>query len=250
MFNKNGDFPFYNNKPFKLSLGKWIIWVVATIGAYFIFSGVGLKFFYKDLVIHKTPTELSLLLLGVMVVTFVLIFGSFWFVSKGHLNTLFKKVNKSMVLHSILVGIIGLVVVGVYNYFLIEQTLHIKTYSDIAVQDINVFHFFQIVVQLIAEEMWTIVPFLFVLFVMNKISKENRKLSIIVAWIVSSIIFALYHITSYNNDVLQVLLLIMPSRLILTYSYLKYKNVWASYITHLSYDMPILLIALITQLTK
>lgn len=152
--NSFRDFPFYNDKPYKLSIIKRVIWFGITIGTFFIFSGVGLTSIYTRLIGHVSKKELE----------FIQCIG---------------------------IGVGGFVILGTFNYFVVEKLLGLKEYNDIAMQTVNFASFFEIVIQLMAEELRAIIPFLATLTLMNKLTKGKVKVSVIVAWTVSSVIFAL-----------------------------------------------------------
>lgn len=90
------------------------------------------------------------------------------------------------------------------------------------------------VIQLFGEELFTLIVFLFFVQVFESCLK-NRKSSIIVAWILSSVVFGLVHLPAYHNLV-HVLLTIGVSRIILTLAFLRTKNLTASYISHMVDD--------------
>lgn len=239
MFDKNGSFPFYNGKPYKLSLGQWIFWLVATIGGFFVFTGIGFPESFNKFVETLSKLEKNMVGIAIMVSVFVLVFGSYYIISKKNLGLLFPPITKKQLGSSMVIGWAGLIVIGLFTNFVVEDVFHVITHKDSAFTTIGLGTFIETTIQLFLEEMWAIVPFLAILAIGTKF-KVDRKISIILAWVLSSIIFALYHIESYDGDIVQVLLVITPARLILTYSYLRYKSIWASYTTHLTYDLTIL----------
>lgn len=88
-------------------------------------------------------------------------------------------------------------------------------------------------IQFIAEEIIFIIPFLFVI---NKLRTKNEKLKTLVAILVSSLIFGAMHLTTYNFNILQAVLVISIIRTGLTMSYVLSKNLTVTYLVHMIYD--------------
>lgn len=91
-------------------------------------------------------------------------------------------------------------------------------------------------IQLFGEEMITIVPFLFVLWVAVNRLGLSRMTGVIMAWVGSALLFAVIHLPTYGWNLMQVFLLIGPVRLVLTLAYMKTKSIWASTIAHVLND--------------
>lgn len=89
------------------------------------------------------------------------------------------------------------------------------------------------VIQLFGEELFTLIVFLFFVQVFESCLKKRS--SIIVAWVLSSVVFGLVHLPAYHNLV-HVLLTIGVSRIILTLAFLRTKNLTSSYISHMVDD--------------
>ncbi|WP_207695753.1 hypothetical protein DOK67_0001540 [Enterococcus sp. DIV0212c] len=60
-----------------------------------------------------------------------------------------------------------------------------------------------------------------------------------------STLFALWHLTAYDFNVLQILVTIIPSRLVLNYLFKKTDSIWVTWLVHLAFDtlsfLPVLL---------
>lgn len=129
-----------------------------------------------------------------------------------------------------------------YSEFILVQLFHYTLNNDNAFnQDgkggMSILQAIITLIQLIAEEFWSIVPFLFILTICYKAINLSRKTSIIIAWIASSIIFGAYHIPSYDGDLVQAFMVIGVDRILLTFVYLRYKSIWASYLTHVAWNI-------------
>lgn len=61
-----------------------------------------------------------------------------------------------------------------------------------------------------------------------------------------STLFALWHLTAYDFNILQILVTIIPSRLVLNYLFKKTDSIWVTWIVHLVFDtlsfLPVLLL--------
>jgi hypothetical protein len=82
----------------------------------------------------------------------------------------------------------------------------------------------------------TIIPFLVILTFASKKLKLSRKTSIIISWVVTAVIFGLLHLPTYNWNLAQSLLIIGSARLVLTFAYIKTKNIWVSSMAHILND--------------
>lgn len=104
---------------------------------------------------------------------------------------------------------------------------------DVLTED-NIKSFFaSTLIQFIAEEIIFIIPFLFVI---NKFKTKNEILKTIVAILVSSVIFGAMHISTYNFNILQAVLVISIIRTGLSMSYVISKNLTVTYLIHIIYD--------------
>lgn len=88
-------------------------------------------------------------------------------------------------------------------------------------------------IQFIAEEIIFIIPFLFVI---NKLRTKNEKLKTLAAILLSSVIFGAMHLTTYNFNILQAVLVISIIRTGLSMSYVLSKNLTVTYLVHMIYD--------------
>jgi len=96
-------------------------------------------------------------------------------------------------------------------------------------------------IQFIAEEIIFIIPFLFVI---NKMKTENNILKTIFALLLSSVIFGAMHLSTYNFNLLQAVLIISIIRTGLSLSYVLSKNLSVTYIIHIIYDWSLIIIYL------
>lgn len=99
----------------------------------------------------------------------------------------------------------------------------------------NLFTLFLNLIQLFGEELMTFVVFMPVLQFFHHYIKKG-KAPLIIAWVVSSIVFALVHLQTYAYNVIQVLLIIGVARMILSLGFILTDNLIVSYISHIVDD--------------
>lgn len=91
-------------------------------------------------------------------------------------------------------------------------------------------------VQLLGEELVTILPFLVLLTLLHR-AGIKPWLALGLAWVVSALMFGALHLPTYGWHFGQALLVIGSARLVLTGVYMLTRNVWASTITHVANDV-------------
>lgn len=104
--------------------------------------------------------------------------------------------------------------------------------------------------QLFGEELVTILPFLALLTLFRSVVKLPRLGAILVAWIVSALIFGALHLPTYDWHLLQCFGIIGSARLALTLPYLVTKSPWASATTHILNDWTIFGVLLVLHTTS
>lgn len=91
-------------------------------------------------------------------------------------------------------------------------------------------------VQLLGEELVTILPFLVLLTVLHR-AGVKPWLALGLSWVVTALAFGALHLPTYGWHVGQALLVIGTARLVLTGVYMLTRNLWASTITHVANDL-------------
>jgi uncharacterized protein len=90
--------------------------------------------------------------------------------------------------------------------------------------------------QLFGEELVTIIPFLAILSICHAWLGMSRRSALLIAWVVSAVIFGALHLPTYDWHVIQAVGIIGVARLALTLAYTISKNIWVSTITHVVND--------------
>jgi uncharacterized protein len=94
-------------------------------------------------------------------------------------------------------------------------------------------------VQLLGEELLTVLPFLALLTLGFGRMGLGRRCAVVLAWVGSSLIFALVHLPTYNWNLVQCLAVVGVARLGLTLAYVRTKSLWVSTGAHIIYDWSI-----------
>ncbi len=100
--------------------------------------------------------------------------------------------------------------------------------------------FAKVAVQLLGEELITILPFLAILTFARNLTGMARNTAVIVAWLASAVAFGLIHLPTYDWNLIQCLVAIGSARLVLTWAYIWSKNIWVSTGAHIINDWTII----------
>ena len=101
-------------------------------------------------------------------------------------------------------------------------------------------------IQLFGEEIFTILPFLAVMYLLFTKAKLSRNTSVTLAWLITAAWFGAAHLPTYGWNFAQAFLIIGAARLVLTLAYIRTKNILVSMGAHVLNDWTIFTIALIT----
>ena len=91
-------------------------------------------------------------------------------------------------------------------------------------------------IQLIGEEVVSILPLLAVLWLCVSKFGLSRRVGLVIAVVVSTLWFSAMHLPTYNWNFIQCLGIIGTARVILTLAYLLTRNIWVSSIAHIFND--------------
>jgi uncharacterized protein len=90
--------------------------------------------------------------------------------------------------------------------------------------------------QLLGEEVMTLLPFLALMHLFAVRFGKGRKAAIIGAWIVSSLVFGMLHLPTYDWNWIQCIVIIGSARMVLTLPWILTKNIWVSTGAHIIND--------------
>lgn len=98
-------------------------------------------------------------------------------------------------------------------------------------------------IQLIGEELITILPLLAVLWLCVSRFGLSRRRALVIAVIASTLLFAALHLPTYGWNVVQCLGTIGTARLVLTLAYVLTRNLWVSVTAHVANDWSLFLMS-------
>lgn len=215
--NNNVDFPFYNDNP-TLSMSKWIL-----MSGSLIVIALFVLFFRSIL-----PQPIN------MFIIFLIPLLTLIYVSEGKLGLFIKKLRKSDLKLIIIVFVLSYIYTILMGFILLKFGIHIHN-NPVDSQLGSIFFWISFPFQIFGEELIKLFIFLIVLFGVYSSSK-NRKLSIVIAMLVTAIFFGLLHIEAYKN-IFSVILIQGLGSLLMIYAYVKTKNMLVSFIPHLLFDL-------------
>lgn len=103
-------------------------------------------------------------------------------------------------------------------------------------------------IQLLGEELLTILPFLALLYFFVAKRGWSRTRAVLVSWFATAVVFGLVHLPTYDWNVLQCVLVIGGARVVLTLAYIRTKNIWVSTGAHIVNDWALFTAPLIIRL--
>ena len=215
-FDENRDFPFYNEIPRMSKIG-WLVLLISVPVALFSFHHA--DFFTNELVA-------SIFFLLIMLIP--LLYFSDW-----DYSLFFKKPTKD----EVILAVVMFIAFFIYS-LIMTNLLDSSGLASIGSGDTDIVPIISLVFSMMAEELMKFIPLMFLLRVFFKYT-SNRRLSIIVSSAITLVFFALIGVS-----LLSVLLIQGLGSLFHLYVYLKTKNLFASYLSHLMTDAFVLIMAM------
>lgn len=219
----NRDYPKIEAKTW-----KWILALILTLASFY---GVSFLFYSlkinNEIIMASAVSAISLL--------------SLLLIDKKFIKKIFLPIRAKDVLY-IIIGL-GFSLIAIVISSILVQKLGIEGSNnpifDVLTEDNFKSFFLSTLIQFIAEEIIFIIPFLFVI---NKVKIENNIIKTILAILISSIIFGAMHLSTYDFNILQAVLIISIIRTGLSMSYVISKNLSVTYIIHIIYDWTLIFI--------
>jgi uncharacterized protein len=220
------DFPFYDGRPRDVSTGRWVLIVLACI------VGLAILLLYPaaDDVQSLVP---RILFTAVPLTVYAVATRPFW-------RAIFRRVHLvdlgAMVAFWLLTfavsSLMALVVAAIFGVNANPATDRLATEGPLGI----VAFYVGTGVQLLGEELLTVLPFLAVLYWLHARGRLGRRTAVVLAWLVTAVWFGAVHLPAYGFDVAQAFLVIGAARLVLTLAYIRTKNVWVSTGAHVLND--------------
>lgn len=233
---KDDDFPFYNDDKLAFTPLQSIFLMVVSIGSIIIFINQS----------NLIPSFLN------PFINIIFPLGALMLVVKSNWKKLFRKVYFKDILLVIGVLILNIIVSGLVGalamkFFGAVTNPAVHSIQNASTSD-NILFFLKIIPMLFGEELITFIPFLVILQFSKRTLNLSRKQSVIIAWVASAIIFGAVHLSTYNWNFVQAIVFIGIARLILTFPYIKTKNILISFFVHVLNDWILFLPALLLTL--
>jgi membrane protease YdiL (CAAX protease family) len=220
------DFPFYNGKPVGFSVWQWIVlWASVAVG-------------FAALVLIPQHNNVQAFIPRVLFVAIPL--GTLAYIAKDKWKALYHKPTradyKTMVGFFILNLAVTFLIAGIVKALFGANANPVgDALKNAGVLEYTAFYV-GTGIQLMGEELFTMLPFLAIMYFLYSKGKVSRKNAILGAWILTAIWFGAAHLPTYGWNVAQALLVIGGARIILTLAYIRTKNLWVSYGAHLLND--------------
>lgn len=217
-FDKTRDFPFYNENP-KMSKIGWLV-LLLSIPVAFLISALSAEIIPSDIVT-------SFVLCMVMLIP--LLYFSNW-----NYKLMFRKPTRNEIILAVLMFIGYLIYSAVVSYGLDMMGLSGVTNTP-ENAGVSVESTIGLVFSLMGEELIKFIPLMFLMRVVYKFS-NNRKLAIVISTVLVMIGFGLLHYDPPYLTLASVLALQGMGTIFEMYGYLKTKNIFVPYISHLLTD--------------
>ncbi|MDW5318539.1 CPBP family intramembrane glutamic endopeptidase [Rhizobium sp. PL01] len=222
------DLPFYNHEPYPIVPLGWAIIIAATIVGSILLTVSPMA----DLqgVASLVP---AILFAVVPLIALAL-------VSHGHLNTLFRPYGLAALGRSVFFAVTTMILSSAtalalqfFMTFAVNPVIDVLAVAgpfDIALFMLRTF------IQLIGEEVVTILPLLAVMWTCYTKFGWGRRASLAAGILVSTVWFCSLHLPTYDWNLIQCFVVIGISRLVLTWSYIRTRNLWVSAGAHIIND--------------
>lgn len=226
------DFPYYQNTPPAISAGSWLLVLAATVAG---FAALMIPLPFTDNAVTgwlRVAAFVGLPLLGLIVA------------APGRWKAIFGRVGlrevKLMFGFALLNIVISMAIGAVISTFG-TTVANDRIASAGSLGGTALLNFFaKVALQLLGEELITILPFLAILAFCHRRLGLGRNASVIAAWLVSALAFGLAHLPTYDWNVVQCIVIIGSARLVLTWAYVWTKNIWVSTGAHIINDWTIM----------
>jgi membrane protease YdiL (CAAX protease family) len=227
--DSESDFPFYRGSPTALTYSQWWLVLAAAAAAFMALAltasitGAGLFWPFLPAI---GLAALPLLALRRMV--------------PGHWSSLFGRVGVRevrLMLGFALLNIVVSIGIGAIVMSFGHTSSNASTSQLGSLDTLGLIAFFaKTLPQLLGEEVVTILPFLALLQWLTQSLRWGRKAAIVVAWVLTSVMFGLLHLPTYGWNWLQCIVVIGGARMVLTLPWIMTKNLWVSTGAHITND--------------
>ncbi|MDO5826225.1 MAG: CPBP family glutamic-type intramembrane protease [Methanosphaera sp.] len=211
--NKELDFPFYNNNPHVSKMG-WIVLIISM--------------FVSFLVLGLSSNEIK----GGILFCSILLIAVLHYLDWDY-KAIFQRPKKSEIKLAVLL-FVGYIVYAVIVGSVLDL-LSLSSSGVVSESSVTIYTLISLFPSLMGEELFKFIPFMLFMRLIYKFS-NNRKVSITISMILVMLFFALLHLMDLQSLV-SVIAIQGFGSIFEFYGYIKTKNLWIPYITHLCTDL-------------
>lgn len=231
------DFPFYNGVPASIYGRQWLFVMVMVVAGFLVLAS---PIDWPDGAFWKCLPAILMPGLPLLAMAYV---------APGHWKAIFGKVGGrevKLMFGFALLNIVVSMTVGAIVFALFGTSPNSAT-AQLAGLDTagRIAYFAKTIPQLLGEEVITLLPFLALLQWFSKGLGMGRKGAIICTWVITSVVFGLIHLPTYDWNWIQCIVVIGSARMILTLPWILTKNIWVSTGVHIVNDWLLLVVTLL-----
>ncbi|WP_405284462.1 type II CAAX prenyl endopeptidase Rce1 family protein [Methanobrevibacter sp.] len=223
-FNETRDFPYYKNNPRIPKIG-WAILLLAVPISFLLYMIIGLSSEF----------------LGSVAFCFTMLIPLLYF-SNWDYKLIFQKPDRNEIILAILMFAGYMIYATVMGYVL--DMFHLAGTDIASSRAVNLEMTVSLIFSMMGEELLKFIPLMFFMRLIYKFT-GNRKLSLIISIILVLTCFGLIHYDPATSTIISVLLIQGLGSIFEVYGYIKTKNLFVPYISHLLTDAIIFIIILL-----
>ena len=225
-FDESRDFPFYRHNP-RISSGGWLLLILSVPVALLVYALVG----------FESEIIASVLFCLIMLVPLL-------YFSKWDYSLMFRKPTKNEIILAILMFAGYMIYALCLGSVLDMVGLGGVEASSAEEVGVTIQSTVGLLFSMMAEELLKFIPLMFFMRLVYKFT-DNLKISVAVSTALVLLGFGLLHYAPPTNTIVSVLLLQGLGSLFEMYGYLKTKNLFVPYISHLLTDAVMFIIILV-----
>lgn len=222
------DFPFYRGRPVALSLGQWLLLMVAIcVGLYLLIlpppmlRGGGMLAVVRGALLFLVP-----------LIALIIVAPKGWTALFRHL----RGIDFAWMVFFALLNLLVTLIIGYLMVNLMETASNAVVAAAGSASTLDqILLFVRAIPQLFGEKLVSILPFLALLTFFTS-RGIGRVASILLAMLLTGVLFAAMHLPTYGYNIIQSLGGIGPVRLVLLVPYIVTKNIWVSTGAHILND--------------
>ncbi|OYU45671.1 MAG: CPBP family intramembrane metalloprotease [Burkholderiales bacterium PBB4] len=223
------DFPFYREEPATVSNGQWCI-VVSVVAIAFLALALSASLPVKGLFWAFIP---AVGLAALPLIALALVAPRHWGCLFGRVGSREVRLMLGFALLNIVISMtVGAAVMAMFGTASNASTAQLGA-LDTAGQ---IAFFAKTLPQLLGEEVITILPFLAILQWLTIGLGRSRKTAVMCAWVLTSVLFGMLHLPTYDWNWVQCIFVIGGARMVLTLPWIMTKNLWVSTGAHITND--------------